>query len=65
MAIATELVDDDASRRRDDRRQALFQRINRSAPYLGAFGLGCQTLDVGDPLLIFADFRRRRVALPE
>ena len=40
MAIATDLVDDDASRRRDDRRQARFQRINRSAPYLGAFGLG-------------------------
>ncbi|MCB9948138.1 MAG: ABC transporter permease [Rhodospirillaceae bacterium] len=40
MAIATDLVDDDVARRRDDRRQSLFRRINRSAPYLGAFGLG-------------------------
>ena len=40
MAIATDLVDDNVARRRDDRRQSLFRRINRSAPYLGAFGLG-------------------------
>lgn len=41
MASATDTVDDDdVSRRRDDRRQTLFRRINQSAAYLGAFGLG-------------------------